>query len=163
MVRRISSSRPMTGSSFPWRARSVRSVVYFFSASRLPSASACCTESPPRTALMACSKAARCAPCSFSRRPVAPLSSAKASKNISEAMKASLRLSASLSVRFSRLFRSREMLTSPPCPCTVGKPLMLLSKACFSAATLTPARARIEPVPPSSWLIKASNKCCGSI
>ena len=29
MVRRISSSRPMTGSSLPWRAASVRSRPYF--------------------------------------------------------------------------------------------------------------------------------------
>lgn len=29
IVRRISSSRPMTGSSFPCRARSVRSMEYF--------------------------------------------------------------------------------------------------------------------------------------
>ncbi len=33
MVRRISSSRPITGSSLPFRAASVRSRVYFFSAS----------------------------------------------------------------------------------------------------------------------------------
>ena len=33
MVRRISSSRPMTGSSLPARAASVRSRVYFFRAS----------------------------------------------------------------------------------------------------------------------------------
>ncbi len=40
IARRISSSRPITGSSLPSRARSVRSSVYFFSASRWPSASA---------------------------------------------------------------------------------------------------------------------------
>ncbi len=34
MVRRISSSRPITGSSLPMRARSVKSRVYFFRASR---------------------------------------------------------------------------------------------------------------------------------
>ena len=33
MVRRISSSRPITGSSLPSRAASVRSRAYFFSAS----------------------------------------------------------------------------------------------------------------------------------
>jgi hypothetical protein len=32
MVRRISSSRPMTGSSLPWRANAVRSRPYFSSA-----------------------------------------------------------------------------------------------------------------------------------
>src|ERR1700722_17601881 len=34
MVRRISSSRPITGSSLPWVARSVRSMLYFSSAWR---------------------------------------------------------------------------------------------------------------------------------
>ena len=38
IVRRISSSRPMTGSSLPWRASSVRSRAYFFSASQFCSA-----------------------------------------------------------------------------------------------------------------------------
>src|SRR5690348_1182179 len=37
IARRISSSRPITGSSLPWRARSVRSIVYFLRASRWPS------------------------------------------------------------------------------------------------------------------------------
>ena len=50
IVRRISSSRPITGSSLPNLARSVRSIVYFFNASRCPSASWLCTFSPPRTA-----------------------------------------------------------------------------------------------------------------
>ena len=34
IARRISSSLPMTGSNFPKRARSVKSIVYFLSASR---------------------------------------------------------------------------------------------------------------------------------
>ena len=38
MQRRISSSRPITGSSLPLCARSVRSMAYFFSASMPPSA-----------------------------------------------------------------------------------------------------------------------------
>ena len=41
------------------RARSVRSIVYFFSASRWPSASALSTFSPPRTASIAASSALR--------------------------------------------------------------------------------------------------------
>ena len=39
IARRISSSRPITGSSLPCCARSVTSTVYLFSASREPSAS----------------------------------------------------------------------------------------------------------------------------
>src|SRR5258705_2968311 len=113
IVRRISSSRPLTGSSFPSRARSVRSIVYFLSASRWPSASAESTPAPPRTASIAVSSALRVRPASFSRRPMSPLSSAAASRKSSLAMNWSPRLVASLSVRFSRLLRSRETAISP--------------------------------------------------
>ena len=45
-VRRISSSRPMTGSSFPCSARTVRSWVYFSSALRISSSFFCSTFLP---------------------------------------------------------------------------------------------------------------------
>ncbi|MNQ20986.1 hypothetical protein D3C85_340860 [compost metagenome] len=86
MVRRISSSRPMTGSSLPWRARSVRSRVYLDKASRLDSPSAPDTFSPPRTASTAASKAFFCRPASRRMRPASPLSSASASRNSSLAI-----------------------------------------------------------------------------
>jgi hypothetical protein len=60
IVRRISSSRPITGSSLPSRARSVRSMVYFSSACRDSSASALLTASPPRTAATAALRPAGC-------------------------------------------------------------------------------------------------------
>ena len=53
MVRRISSSRPMTGSSLPCSARSVRSMVNFSRAWRCSSASGSSTACPPRTASIA--------------------------------------------------------------------------------------------------------------
>ena len=59
MVRRISSSRPITGSSLPDEARAVRSTVYFSSAWRPSSALASVTFSPPRTSSMAFSTAPR--------------------------------------------------------------------------------------------------------
>ena len=68
IARRISSSRPITGSSLPLRARSVRSIVYFLSASRWPSASGLSTFWPPRTASIAASSDLREAPNSFSSR-----------------------------------------------------------------------------------------------
>ena len=68
IARRISSSRPITGSSLPRRARSVRSSVYFFSASRWPSASGLSTFWPPRTASIAASSALRVRPCSLTQR-----------------------------------------------------------------------------------------------
>ena len=72
MVRRISSSRPMTGSSLPARARSVRSSVYFFSASRWPSASCDSTAWPPRTASTAACSDLWVSPAWTSRRPASP-------------------------------------------------------------------------------------------
>ena len=62
MARRISSSRPITGSSLPRRARSVRSRQYFLRASRWPSASALFTPCPPRTASIAASSDLRVRP-----------------------------------------------------------------------------------------------------
>ena len=163
ITRRISSSRPMTGSSLPSRARSVRSMVYFFSASRWPSASWECTVSEPRTALIASSRAAGFAPLALSRRPSSPLSFTAASRKSSEAMNWSPRLVASLSVRFSRLLRSREMPISPPCPSTFGRRLIASSIALRSGATFTPARCRSEAVLPSSWARRAERRCCGSM
>jgi hypothetical protein len=53
ITRRISSSRPMTGSSLPERASFVRSLQYFSSAWKVPSGSALVTRWLPRTSLSA--------------------------------------------------------------------------------------------------------------
>jgi hypothetical protein len=102
MARRISSSRPITGSSLPRRARSVRSMQYFFSASRWPSASALFT--PLAAAHRVDGRFERLAdrPLARARPPMSVLLSAKASRNISLAMNWSLRLMASFSVACSR-------------------------------------------------------------
>ena len=163
MTRRISSSRPMTGSSLPNAARSVRSTVYFFSDSRFDSASEAFTCSPPRTALMADSKAALAKPCALSNLPAAPLSSSKANKNISLAIKPSPRLTANLSVTLSKLFSSREIVTSPALSVLLGRLAIALTKPAFSGAKCTPACANKALLPPSSCLIKASNKCNASM
>ena len=163
ITRRISSSRPITGSSLPARARSVRSMVYFFSASRLPSASGLDTFSVPRKAVTACSSAFLLPPASLSRRPASPLSSPSASTNISEAMNWSPRFCASLSVTFSRLVSSRDICTSPPVPSTLGKRPIAPLRDSRSRATLTPARAKSEAVPPSSCAINALSRCSGSM
>ncbi|EXI72975.1 MAG: hypothetical protein AW07_02907 [Candidatus Accumulibacter sp. SK-11] len=86
IARRISSSRPITGSSLPSRARSVRSMQYLASDCRCPSDSWLSTACPPRTDATACSSDALTSPCCFASRPQSPLSSARASRNSSEAM-----------------------------------------------------------------------------
>ena len=50
ITRRISWSRPITGSSLPWRARSTRSMPYFSRAWNLPSGAWSVTRAEPRTA-----------------------------------------------------------------------------------------------------------------
>ena len=97
IARRISSSRPITGSSLPSRARSVRSSVYFFSASRWPSASAESTFCPPRTCSIAASSALRVRPWPRTMPAKSVFASASASRNISLAMNWSPRLLASFS------------------------------------------------------------------
>ena len=163
IVRRISSSRPMTGSSLPSRARSVRSIVYFLSASRCPSASCESTLPLPRTASTAPSSAFFVSPCSLSRRPVSPLSSASASRNSSLAMNWSPRLVPSLSVRFRSRVRSRDTVISPPCPSTFGRLAIDCASAVLRRGTATPARESSDAVPPSSWFSNASSRCCGSM
>ena len=121
IARRISSSRPITGSSLPLRARSVRSSVYFFSASRWPSASAESTFWPPRTASIAASSALRVRPWPRTTPPRSVLLSASASRNISLAMNWSPRLPASLSAACSSDTRSRPGCTGWPPPCTCGR------------------------------------------
>ncbi|MNE47482.1 hypothetical protein D3C80_1418920 [compost metagenome] len=86
MVRRISSSRPITGSSLPSSARSVRSMVYFSSAWRFSSALASSTFLPPRTLSMACSSFSLVRPWARSSSPRLPFSSRAASTNSSDEM-----------------------------------------------------------------------------
>ena len=61
-TRRISSSRPITGSILPWRAASVRSRPNFASAWYFDSGSWSVTRAPPRTEASALSSASRPAP-----------------------------------------------------------------------------------------------------
>ena len=68
MVRRISSSRPITGSSLPSRARAVTSRAYFFSASKLASAFGLLTLRPLRMSATAFSSACGVTP-AISQRP----------------------------------------------------------------------------------------------
>ena len=113
MARRISSSRPITGSSLPERARSVKSMQYFFKASRWPSASAEFTLSPPRNASTAEDRLWRVRPCCLAFCAKSVFASLKASKNNSLAMNWSPRFIASFSAACINEMRSR-----PTCTCS---------------------------------------------
>src|SRR5690606_4240645 len=163
MVRRISSSRPITGSSLPISLRAVRSMVYFSSAWRASSALASSTFSPPRMASIAASSRALSAPAAFSARPASPPSSSAASRNSSEAMKASPRCCASLSVWLSRRPRSLPSETWPAWPETFGSFSRISPRRSRSRGTLTPDCASSGPLPPPCWSSNAASTWAGSI
>jgi hypothetical protein len=162
IARRISSSRPITGSSLPRRARSVRSSVYFFNASRWPSASALSTFWPPRTASIAASSDLRVSPWPRTMPPMSLLASASASRNISLAMNWSPRLAASFSAAWISATSSRPGCTVPPPPCTCGSARIAVSIAVFSAAVFAPARSS-KDFGPSGCASIAASTCAGSM
>src|SRR4051794_7028639 len=161
MQRRISSSRPITGSSLPWRARSVRSSVYLVSAWRCDSSACPCTVSPPRTSSIAFSNAALVTPACFKRRPASPLSPAAASRKSSEAMYWSPRFCASLSATLRSVVRSRPIITSPGVPSTLARRASASASPFFRALVLPPALA-MRPAIPGSFS-SALSKCGGSM
>ena len=163
MVRRISSSRPITGSSLPFSARSVRSIVYFSSAWRCSSAFSDCTVSPPRICSMAASIFCRFAPAALSARPASPLSSSEASRNCSEAINASPRCCASLSATLSRRARSLPSETLPAWPLTLGSLSSASPRRSRNSGTLTPVCDSSGLRLPPDWSSKAASRCTGSM
>ena len=90
MTRRISSSRPMTGSSLPSSASAVRSMPNFSSAWNLPSASGSVTRREPRTSRTPASSVSRVAPWARSASPAGERCPASASSTWSAATYSSL-------------------------------------------------------------------------
>ena len=161
MQRRISSSRPMTGSSLPAFARSVRSSVYLARACLWLSSVWEEIFSPPRTSSIAFSSAPFVTPAFFRILPVSPLSPAAASRKSSEAMYWSPRFCASLSATLRSWASSRETCTSPGVPSTLGSRAIDSERLFLRALGLPPALAIRPEMPWSSS--SASNRCCGSM
>ena len=163
IVRRISSSRPMTGSSLPCAARSVRLMVYLFRAWRWSSALASSTTSPPRIFSIAISTFFLMTPAFLSRSFKTPFSSQAASKNNSLEINLSLRFCASLSVKLSRRDNSLDIWTSPPDPLTVAIRASSISNSVRSICVLTLIWASNDLMLPPSWSSNAIIKWTGSI
>ncbi len=161
MTRRISSSRPMTGSSLPFSASSVRSRPYFSSARYLSSAAWSVTRCGPRTSLMASSSAAFVAPWARSVSPAFEGWPASASRMCSVETYSSLRSrispSASRRTRTSSLDGPED---SPPV-LTVGS----ASRAAFAsertAARLAPSLPRTGATTPPSCSSRTTSRCSG--
>ena len=113
MVRRISSSRPITGSSLPSSARLVRSTVYLSSAWRDSSTLGSLTAWPPRRLAMAFSRAFFDTPWPSSSLPSLVFSSMAASSTSSLEMNWSPRCCDRRSAWLSRRARSCDRLMSP--------------------------------------------------
>ena len=110
MVRRISSSRPITGSSLPSRASAVTSRAYFFSASKLASAFWLVTWRPLRMSATAFSSACGVAPALRSARAAAPSLAASASSSRSCATYSSPACSAAALRRVEHAHEARRRL-----------------------------------------------------
>jgi len=158
MVRRISSSRPITGSSLPSSARLFRSSVYLSNASRLFSASGSFTDSPPRTSLIFSDNTDFTMPARANNLPASPLSSQSASKIASLDTYWSPRCCASLSARLKRRLNDWDICTSPLNGVITGRFSSASCKAVSRSPTLTPARCNRGRALPPCCRNRASNK-----
>ncbi len=142
MTRRISSSRPMTGSSFPLSAASVRSRPNFESAWYVPSGSADVTRRPAVTSAIFAS--------SWSRG-----TTSSASKRCCAATYSSSSFFASSKARSSTFENAEE---TPGCCC---EPSMRGFWASVASACARSASASGTSSRGSSWSRSASSRCSG--
>ena len=164
MVRRISSSRPMTGSSFPSRANAVMSRAYFFNASKFDSAFGLSTVRPLRMSLTAFSNAWAVAPALRSARAAGVSEAAIATSSRSCATNWSPALVAACCAASRMRTRSGVICGWPaPEPCTFGSRSSSVPTAA-SAAFGSPPAVLIRPAAaPSSSSSSAFSRCCGVI
>ena len=163
-TRRISLSRPITGSSLPARAASVRSVPYFFRASKVPSGLALVTRCPPRTVGRISRRAWAVAPASRRARAAASSPSAMAISMCSVEMYSSVSSLASLSA-FSRAARKpREGLGSTTeLPAEEGREVSAVRVAAPTFFRVCGLSAFSSPTAtPPSWLSSSPSRWSAS-
>ena len=157
ITRRISSSRPITGSSLPSAASAVRSRPYFSSASNVSSGSWEVTRCDPRTS----ATASRSTSVFGSASPAAPGASESAISRCSVEMYSSRSLPASRSAARRTSSSSRELLGSRAPAVIVGS---------RSSASLTSRRISAGEVPilrstggitPSFCSSRTASRCSG--
>ncbi len=156
-TRRISLSRPMTGSSLPSRARAVRSVPNFSSASNVPSGSAEVTLRPPRVAGIACSIASAF---SVENLPVRASASSRWSVEVNASPMALMSLRA-----FSSTLSSSRLMPGWPtlAPELLGNVRRSASACAMTACGVVPVASSSGPVVVSVCSASALRRCAGSI
>ncbi len=162
-TRRISESRPITGSSLPSRARSVRSSEYLSRTDSPPSDSADVTRLPPRDASKASFSASASTPCFVSRVSASDGTVASAIRRCSVATK----LSPSASARVSACARTRASGPLIPgwlteLPLVAGSFLMAATAAASTAAGSEPTASSSAPTVLSGVSRSPWSRCTGS-
>ena len=137
IARRISSSRPITGSSLPSAARWVRSMPYFSSASKRDSAVRESTVAPARTSLAAASRASAGGRASRA----APVVRRSATNRASAATNASPHVRATRSASSKARPTSAATYASAS-PLTRGRRASAASSAAWTWGRSPPARSR---------------------
>jgi hypothetical protein len=156
ITRRISSSRPITGSTLPRAASAVRSRPNFSSAWTLSSGLGEVTLCGPRTSAIAFSREAR-----SGRMPaMAESPSASASSRCSVEMYSSPSLAISRSAPRRAAARFEENRGSSPSP-SVGSSSTFWWASAPIAAGSDPTFCRIGTIRPSSWTSNATSRCAG--
>ena len=161
-TRRISSSRPITGSSLPLRACSLRLIAY------LPSASNCCSDvcestvAPLRKVRMASSSSFSAAPARLSRSEAAPRSASVPSSRCSTDAYLSLNFLVKSTARCTTFDASDEKNCSPAPPVTRGSASTARRTPSRRLRTSTPARPSRKAGSESSSRTSAARMWSGS-
>ena len=168
ITRRISASRPMTGSILPWRAASTRSRAYLLRASKVSSGLALVTRAPPRSSSMALTKPARVMLYSLNTWPRGE----EGSTSVSAAKRWST-LTYSSFIRRASFWASPRILArrgvimilvgSMPPPETEGRLRSEVSRATARALGWMPICSRIRGTMPFSCCTRASARCSASV
>ena len=156
ITRRISSSRPITGSSLPLRASAVRSRPNFSSACAVDSGLGEVTFCG-RTSAIAASSASRSAGTRPSRRP----RSAPAAGGRSRCTRRRAGPSRVSAVR-SAAARAEDIRGSSPSPPSFGSAATASLARAAIVAVSAPTRCRIGTTSPSGWSSSATSRCGGA-
>src|SRR3954447_8930957 len=162
-TRRISVSRPTTGSIFPSRARSVRSTAYFCSTWKVPSGSGVVTLRLPRTVRNAARSASRVAPALVSTAAASPSELARPTSRCSVETYSSPSALACSPAALSTRSSSRDGEgAGTVAPLTLGIRRSAASVLARTSATSAPTALSSGPAMPSVCSSSAASRCRGS-
>ena len=160
MTRRISSSRPITGSSLPARASAVRSRPYFSRAWYVASGFWLVTRWPPRTPARAWRIASLLAPLRSSSCWASPPPSATARRRCSVETYSSRRRRASSEARSMARLNRGSADREPPW--IFARLPRIAASSARKAGTSTPRRRSVSAGVPSSTSTSAARRCSES-